>query len=115
MYKNFDRMRMIMFNPKSSKGGSVKSEHMRRSTSVMQMKPSGLGNFRSRGAGKNLISSCHENMDNVDTNHMDGASVSAQSKVEDNLEFSNFAQSELNLDYLDELELNRAFSIFKDI
>ena len=37
------------------------------------------------------------------------------SKIDDNLDFSNIGHSELDLEYLDELELNKAFNVFKDI
>ena len=55
----------------------------------------------------NLIGSMHEQLDKTTDIGIDHSN--------ENLNFSKLAHSELDLDYLDELELNRAFSIFKDI
>jgi hypothetical protein len=54
----------------------------------------------------------HEGLGNLKDIDLDGGS----SKIDDdNLNFSHVAHTELDLDYLDELELNRAFNCFKDI
>ena len=104
-------MRLIMFDPSKSQKGDEKKA-MRKSASVSK-----LERFKGRERlapmpnpkKNNLIGSMHEHMTNdIDIDHN-------SSRIDDNLNFSNIGHSELDLEYLDELELNKAFNVFKDI
>lgn len=99
-----------MFDPSKSKDKDKKT--LKKSASVSK-----LERFKGRerlapmpqAKKTTMMGSMHEHM----TNDIDIDRTS--SRIDDNLNFSNIGHSELDLEYLDELELNRAFNAFKDI
>ena len=101
VFKNFDKMRLIMFDPTLSQRGSEKKAAKKAGSFIVQ-------------AGR-------------DTEEVDvGANPksTAGEMLDKPLEFSSErrasfdypkSMTDYDLDYLEELELNRAFSIIKDL
>jgi hypothetical protein len=109
-------MRMIMFDPTKSQKSAQKDHErkfMKKSASEAKLDKFKAGEKLSVNLIKKTIqmSSVQGGLDTLKDIDIDGTS----SKIEENLNFSQVAHTELDLDYLDELELNRAFNCFKDI
>jgi hypothetical protein len=103
-------MRLIMFDPSASQKGD-ETKQMRKSASVSKLEKFRSGERLGVPQAKkaNLMGSMHEHLTtDIDIDR-------GSSRIGDDLRFSEVAHKELDLDYMDELELNRAFSVFKDI
>ena len=103
MYKNFDKMRLIMFDPE-------KAKKINRSASTNAMVTGKQGNIPRDSSFDNIGPRRNFRMASTkDATEGIGDSNSRAS-------FNNpVSETDYALDYLDELELNRAFEVFKDI
>ena len=107
IFKNFDKMRLIMFNPE--KGHQITK--MRRSKSDYKNPKWQINSDnKSQERGPETLSTRDQKEDDLFTKNSDhsGANLLFPYNNPD-------TEYDLDLDYLDELELEKAFNIFKDI
>jgi hypothetical protein len=95
-------MRMIMFDPALSQGSADKKKTMKKSSSVKGLSPGKRNPLsgRKNSLDNRIGSEANLNKDKVSSN--------------DSFEMPKTIYSDVDLSYLDELELNNAFNIFKN-
>uniref|UniRef100_A0A7S3FS93 Uncharacterized protein n=1 Tax=Strombidium rassoulzadegani TaxID=1082188 RepID=A0A7S3FS93_9SPIT len=99
VFKNFDKMRLIMFDPSV---GAVKRDHVVKSNSTNKL-------TKSPQKARNPHSSSQAELGKKEP-------ISNVSSRRPSFEMPNTkSATDYDIDYLDELELNRAFNVFKDI
>ena len=101
IFKNFDKMRQIMFDPAISQGSAEKKKSMKKSSSVKGLSASKKDRQLRTGS--------------MDFKHGSEANlINKQNSSNDSFEMPKTIYSDVDLSYLDELELARAFNIFKN-
>jgi hypothetical protein len=108
LFKNFDKMRLIMFDPAISQRDGDHRDDLKKSLkkSYSDKALAGKKNplTKKMGSGELRKGSMHTNLQQKD-----------DMMSNDSFELPNTIYSDVDLSYLDELELNRAFSVFKNI
>mmetsp|Transcript_37820 Transcript_37820/g.57887 ORF Transcript_37820/g.57887 Transcript_37820/m.57887 type:complete len:306 (-) Transcript_37820:21-938(-) len=100
VFKNYDKMKIIMFDPSVGKYiEKERKEKMQKSQSLTKLQKA----------------SKLETKSNLSTNALPFKTEAGSSKPPSTVSMPKSATSEIDLDYLDEIELNEAFNVFKDI
>jgi glycerol-3-phosphate O-acyltransferase/dihydroxyacetone phosphate acyltransferase len=102
VYKNFDKMRIIMFDPSASQDGDNLKKTLKKSSSVKGLQKQDP--FETRKKSMDVRIASVNNMKNK-----------GEIGSNDSFEMPKTIYSDVDLSYMDELELNRAFSVFKNI
>ena len=114
LYPNYDKLREVMFDPSKSQRSRDRKRSMKKSSSVTRLTKEqelkqGIRNQRLefKKHGSNLVGSMHEFQG-------DGKDINIDSSMHSfEMVETEFINENLNLDYIDELELNQAFSVFE--
>lgn len=108
LFDNFDKMREVMFDPTISQRSRAKKREMKKSSSATRL--SRETDLKFNRKQNPLTGSMHEFVDKKASKINAGSSMHSFEIVQDDYSYVN---ENLNLDYIDEIELNEAFSVFE--
>ena len=118
IYKNFDKMRMVMFDPTSSQKKRIRRKSKREEEEKKFTKSQSHLNLQKHGFQNSLgLNRNHHNFASFHGSMKDGINpitMESRSSRRGSFEYP-VTPTDYDLDYLEELELNKAFNSFKDI
>lgn len=112
LFKNFDKMRLIMFDPESGRGSKNPSE---RNHGKVQGAMGRSNSFVPDTTNLNKLAQPNENLGG--SFHEGDKRLSKFSKLKNDTEHSfeiGKTITDYDLDYLEELEMEKAFNVFKE-
>lgn len=116
LFDNFDKMREVMFDPEKSQRSRQRRREMKKSSSVSRLRRDGDGdssaNLKFNRKQNPLTGSMHEVYKSNDQKMNAGSSMHSFEIVKDDVSY-DYVNENLNLEYIDEIELNEAFSVFE--